>query len=120
PRPGGVINSVTRDGFFLELGPQSFTSTFALRELCADLRISDQLLQAPPHAPRYVLTDGRLRPVPLSPPAFFMSSLINGATKWALMRDILGKSIPPEADESVSDFVLRKLSPPLLDRLIAL
>ena len=119
PRPGGVIHSVIRDGFLLELGPQSFSSTSALRELCADLRISDQLLQAPPHAPRYVLTDGRLRPVPLSPPAFFMSSLINGATKWALMRDILGKSIPPEADESVADFVRRKFSPQLLDRLVA-
>ena len=119
PRPGGVINSVTRDSFLLELGPQSFSSTFALRELCADLGISDQLLQAPPRAPRYVLIDGQLRPVPLSPPAFFMSSLVNASTKWALVRDILGKSIPPDADESVASFVRRKFSPQLLDRLVA-
>jgi len=118
PRPGGVINSVTRDGYLLELGPQSFSSTPALRELCVDLGISDQVLQAPPHAPRYVLIGGQLRPVPLSPPAFFMSSLINGSTKWALVRDILGKSIPPDGDESVAAFVRRKFSPQLLDRLV--
>jgi len=118
PRPGGVISSVTRDGFLLELGPQSFSGTPALRELCAELGVSKELLQAPPHAPRFVLIDGRLRPVPMSPPAFFLSSLINGSTKWALMRDILGKSIPPDGDESVAAFVRRKFSPQLLDRLV--
>ncbi|HEV1994571.1 MAG TPA: protoporphyrinogen oxidase, partial [Candidatus Acidoferrum sp.] len=117
-RPGGVINSVTRDGFLLELGPQSFSGTLALRVLCQDLGISDQVVQAPPRAPRYVLIDGQLRPVPLSPPAFFMSSLINASTKWALVRDILGKSTPPQGDESVAALVRRKFSPQLLDRLV--
>ena len=118
PRPGGVINSVSRDGFLLELGPQSFSGTAAIRELSADLGISNELLQAPPHAPRYVLIDGKLAPAPLSPPAFFLSSMINGATKWALLRDIFGKSIPPNADESVAAFVRRKFSSQLLDRLV--
>jgi len=118
PRPGGVISSVARDGFLLERGPQSFSGTIQLRNLCADLGISDQVLQAASRAPRYVLIDGELRPVPLSPPAFFMSSLIDGSTKWALFRDILGKSIPPDADESVAAFVRRKFSPQLLDRLV--
>jgi oxygen-dependent protoporphyrinogen oxidase len=57
PRPGGVINSVTRDGFLLELGPQSFSGTPALRELCVELGISKELLQAPPRATRYLLID---------------------------------------------------------------
>ncbi len=118
PSPGGVIKSITRDGYLLELGPQSFSSTPALRDLCEELGISNELLQAAPHAPRYVLIDCELRPAPLSPPAFFMSSLIDGATKWALVRDILGKSIPPDADESVANFVRRKFSPQLLDRLV--
>ncbi len=118
PRPGGVISSVARDGFLLERGPQSFSGTIQLRNLCADLGISDQVLQAASRAPRYVLIDGELRPVPLRPPAFFMSSLIDGSTKWALFRDILGKSIPPDADESVAAFVRRKFSPQLLDRLV--
>jgi oxygen-dependent protoporphyrinogen oxidase len=118
PRPGGVIQSVTRDGFLLELGPQSFSVTAQLRVLIQELGISDQIVQAPTRAPRYVLVEGRLRPVPLSPPAFFTSSLVNASTKWSLVRDLFGKSLPPDADESVAAFVLRKFSPQLLDRLV--
>jgi len=118
PRPGGVIKSVSRDGFLLELGPQSFSGTPALRELCVELGVSNELLQAPPRAPRFVLIEGELRPVPLSPPAFFVSSLIDGSTKWALVRDILGKTIPPDADESIAAFTRRKFSAQLLDRLV--
>jgi protoporphyrinogen/coproporphyrinogen III oxidase len=65
-----------------------------------------------------VLVDGKLQPVPMSPPAFFTSKLIDGATKWALLRDIFGKSVPPDSDESISDFVRRKFSPSLLERLV--
>jgi oxygen-dependent protoporphyrinogen oxidase len=117
-RPGGVINSTTRDGFLLELGPQSFSGTPALRELCAELGISNELLQAPPRAHRYVLIDGQLRPVPLSALGLFLSSLISGSTKWAFVRDILRISIPPDADESVAAFVRRKFSAQFLDRLV--
>jgi len=117
-RPGGVINSLSRDGFFLELGPQSFSGTAALRQLSEELGISGELLQAPPRAPRYVLIDGQLQSAPLNPPAFFLSSLIDGAAKRALLRDIFGKAAPPDADESVAAFVRRKFSPQLLDRLV--
>jgi oxygen-dependent protoporphyrinogen oxidase len=86
--------------------------------LCADLGIADQLLEAPPKAPRYVLIDGALQPVPMSPPAFFLSRLLNGSTKWALARDIFGKSTPPDSDESVAAFIRRKFSDQLLDRLV--
>ena len=118
PRPGGVIHSVRRDGYLLELGPQSFSGTSELRSLCADFGIAEQLLEAPSHSPRYVLVNGRLQAVPMSPPAFFASSLINGFTKWALVRDIFGKSAPPEGDESVAAFVRRKFSDQLLERLV--
>lgn len=117
-RPGGVIHSVKRDGHLLELGPQSFSSTSQLRSLSAELGIADQLLEAPPRAPRYVLVNGKLQAVPLSPPAFFTSPLISGSTKWKLVRDLFGKSAPPEADESVAVFVRRKFSDQLLDSLV--
>ena len=118
PRPGGVIQSIARDGFLLELGPQSFSGTAPLHALFQDLGISGQIDQAPARAPRYVLVDGALRPVPLSLPAFFNTSLVDASTKWALVRDLLGKSVPPDADESVAAFVRRKFSSQLLDRLV--
>lgn len=37
--PGGMIRSEKREGFLLELGPQSFSGTTQLRELCRELGI---------------------------------------------------------------------------------
>ena len=116
--PGGVIRGERRDGYLLEFGPQSFNATSALLNLCRELHIDDQLLQAPPAAPRYVLVKGTLRPVPLNPPAFIASSLFNPLTKLRVLRDILGRSSPPKSDESVAAFTRRKFSRELLDKLV--
>jgi len=116
--PGGVIRSERRHGYLLEFGPQSFNATSALLNLCSELHIDDQLLQAPPAAPRYVLVKGMLRPVPLNPPAFIASSLFNPLTKLRVLRDILGRSTPPQNEESVAAFTRRKFSRELLDKLV--
>ncbi len=118
PRPGGVIRSERRDGFLLELGPQSFSGTPQLLDLCRDLGIAGELLEAPSSAPRFLLINGHLKPAPLSPPAFFASSLFSVSTKWSVLRDALGRSVPPDADESVADFTRRKFSAELLDKLV--
>lgn len=117
-RPGGVIRSERRDGFLLELGPQSFSGTAPVLELCRELGIDGQLVQAPPRTPRYVLVGGALRRVPLSPPAFFSSSLFNAGTKWSVLRDLFGTSQPPEQDESVAAFFRRKFSAEMLEKLV--
>jgi oxygen-dependent protoporphyrinogen oxidase len=113
-----VICSERRDEYLLELGPQSFSGTAALRTLCADLGIADQLVQAPPRAPRYVLINGCLKAVPLNPASLLTSSLLSSATKWRIARDVFGSSRPPEHDESVGAFVRRKFGDELLDRLV--
>jgi oxygen-dependent protoporphyrinogen oxidase len=115
---GGVIRSERRDGYLLELGPQSFNATSALVNLCRELHIDNQLLPAPANPPRYVLVKGSLRPVPLSPPAFIASSLFGPLTKLRVLRDILGRSTPPHKDESVAAFTRRKFSRELLDKLV--
>src|ERR1700686_1259759 len=82
------------------------------------MNIDDQLVQAPANAPRYVLVKGTLRPVPLNPPAFIASSLFSPVTKLRVLRDILGRSSPPQSDESVAAFTRRKFSRELLDKLV--
>ncbi len=119
PRPGGVIRSERRDGFLLELGPQSFSGTPQLLDLSRELGIQNELLEAPPRAPRFLLLDGQLKPAPLSPPAFFASSLFSARTKGSILRDLFGRSAPPYVDESVASFIRRKFSPELLDKLVA-
>lgn len=118
-RPGGFIQSVQCDGYLLELGPQSFSTTPSLRQLCQELGVASQLLAAPQHAPRFVLVGNQLRPVPLSPPAVFTSSLFSLATKWSIVRDLIGHSTPPQEEESFAAFVRRKFSPELLEKLAA-
>lgn len=117
--PGGLIRSERRDGYLLELGPQSFSSTPQLFELCGDLGIRDQLVEASPRAPRFLLIDGRLRQAPLNPPAFFASSLFSAKTKWALLHDAFGRTTPPNSpDESIAAFTRRKFTSELLDRFV--
>jgi protoporphyrinogen/coproporphyrinogen III oxidase len=118
PRPGGVIRSERRDGYLLELGPQSFSGTSQLLDLTRELGIENALLEAPPSAPRFLLLDGQLKPAPLSPPAFFASSLFSARTKWSILRDLFGRSAPAGADESVAAFIRRKFSAELLDKLV--
>src|SRR5262249_22293656 len=117
-RPGGAIRSQRRDGFLFELGPQSFSGTAALETLCQELAMEGELVQAPPKAPRYIVVEGCLRRVPLSPAAVLTSSLLSVATKWDIARDAFGTTEPPSHDESIGNFVRRKFGVELLDRLV--
>jgi oxygen-dependent protoporphyrinogen oxidase len=115
---GGVIRSERRHGYLVEFGPQSFNATAAVLDLCRELGIAEQLIQAPARAPRYVLVNGELREVPFSPPAFLKSSLFSAGTKLKVLKDVLGRSTPPETEESIATFVRRKFSPELLEKLV--
>jgi protoporphyrinogen/coproporphyrinogen III oxidase len=116
--PGGVIRSQRREGYLIEQGPQSFSETPPIRALCTELGLESSIVRAPARAPRYVVVNGELRQVPLTPPAFLTSSLFGLRTKWSLARDAFGTSHAPDRDESVADFVRRKFSAELLDKLV--
>jgi protoporphyrinogen/coproporphyrinogen III oxidase len=117
-REGGMIRSLRRNGYLLECGPQSFSGSASVLALCGELGLDREIVEAPASAPRYVLIDGKLRLVPMSPLAFLMSDLVSFQTKWTIIRDLLGKTMPPEPDESIAAFVRRKFSTELLDRLV--
>lgn len=118
PRPGGVIQSVEENGYLFELGPQSFSSTPALYALCEELGLTPQLVEAPRGVPRFVLIDGHLIPVPMSPLAFLGSKLLDWKTKFAILTEVLRTTCPPEPDESIAAFTRRKFSEQLLDRMV--
>jgi oxygen-dependent protoporphyrinogen oxidase len=116
-RPGGVIQSVKRDGYLVECGPQSFSGNGSISTMCRDLGILEERVLAHPKASRYVLIDGKLQNVSIGP-GLLASSFLSGGTRTAILRDIFGKSESPEPDESVAGFIRRKFSPTLLDRLV--
>jgi oxygen-dependent protoporphyrinogen oxidase len=117
PRPGGVIQSMKRDGYLVECGPQSFSGSGSISAICRDLGILEERVLADPKARRYVLIDGKLQNVPMGA-GLLASSFMSGGTRTAILRDIFGKSESPEPDESVAGFVRRKFSETLLDRLV--
>jgi oxygen-dependent protoporphyrinogen oxidase len=116
-RPGGVIQSEKREGYLVECGPQSFSGTAQLNSLCEDLGLIPERVFADPKAPRYILINGVLKPVPMGP-GLLGSSFLAGGTRGAIVRDMLGSSAPPEPDESLEDFVHRKFSDTLLEVLV--
>ena len=70
PFPGGVIRSDrTADGWLVESGPNSLQETPAVAALLRELGLESARQAAAPAAKnRYILRDGKLRPLPLSPP----------------------------------------------------
>lgn len=118
-RPGGMISSSVQGDVVLEEGPQSFLSTDALLEIARDLGLEAEILRASASSPRFVFLNCQLRRVPMNPPHLMVSSLLSSGTKLTLLRDAVGRSVPPESDESVATFVRRKFTQELLDRIVS-
>lgn len=116
---GGMIDSVEKDGFLFEAGPQSFQGTPALLELIRELGLESQLQKAAPRALRYVLLHGHLRKIPMSPQALLASTLLNPVSRWKIATEPFKKSRPPTEEESVAAFVRRKFGHEILEYLVA-
>lgn len=116
-RPGGVIGSRRRDGVLIESGPNSALDTSPLiGALLRAAGIEDERLDADPVARRrYVLRDGRLLPLPLSPPAMLRTPLFSWRAKLRLLREPFVGRAPAETEETVAAFVRRRLGAELLD-----
>ena len=116
---GGLVESVEKDGFLFESGPQSFQGTETLLGLFHDLGIEDELCKADPGAPRYVLRQGRLRKIPMSPQAMLTTSLLSAGTRWKVVSEPFKRTRPPNDEESVADFVRRKFGHEILEYLVS-
>jgi oxygen-dependent protoporphyrinogen oxidase len=116
-RVGGVIASTARNGFVFERGPQSFQMTPVLAELVRGAGLESEVVSAPARAPRYVFAGGRLHSAPMGPRMLVGGSLLGFGSRLRLIRDLAGRSSPPERDETLAEFVERKFGTELLDRL---
>lgn len=112
--PGGTIRTIERGGFLVDTGP---TSTLyrggALGELIDDLGLASEVIEADPRAPRYIVRDDRLIPLPMSPGAFFKTPLFSARAKWRLLGEPFRSRAASE--ESIAQFVRRRLGPEFLD-----
>jgi protoporphyrinogen/coproporphyrinogen III oxidase len=128
-RFGGVIRTERVEGCLIEAGPDSFLSSKPwARELCDDLRLSNQLIGSrDAERKTYVLVHGRLEEIPeglhmmvptkLAP--LLLSRFFSPSTKLAMLSEYL---LPPEPlgvddDESVASFFSRHFNAEVVDRL---
>ncbi len=127
-RWGGKVRSENVDGFVIEGGPDAFLSRkpWAL-ELCKALGLDDRLIGTGPTARKtYVLHDGRLQPLPeglamMLPAdlaALMRTPLLSGAQKVRAGLDLLIPPRPVDGDESLGEFVSRRLGRGAYENLV--
>lgn len=114
-QPGGCLTSTHDDGFLVEGGPNStLMRNGALGELIHGLGLDAELLEANSAAKRrYVVKHDRLVALPGSPPAFLASPLFSAGAKLRLLLEPFHRRAREE--ESIAQFVRRRLGPEFLD-----
>jgi oxygen-dependent protoporphyrinogen oxidase len=114
---GGVMQTRRRDGFLLELGPNTVRPTPGLWSLVQELGLSGEALLADPRLPRYVSWKGGLHALPMSLPSLLSTPLLSPAAKLRLLAEpFVARGTDPE--ESVHSFFARRLGPEIADRFI--
>lgn len=124
---GGLIQTQQVDGLAMEYGPDGFITRkpWAL-QLVHDLGLDDELITVEDTRERiYILSDGQLVPmpdglrllVPTNISAFLQSPLLSWRGKLRALLDVL---VPPrrdDEDESLADFVTRRMGQEMLDKI---
>jgi protoporphyrinogen/coproporphyrinogen III oxidase len=119
-RVGGVIRSVRENGYLAEFGPNSILETSPkINSLIHDLGLSERRIDSSPAAEnRYLVRFKRPILLPGSPLAFFGTPLFSWGAKLRLLREPFIPPSPPDVEESVAQFVVRRLGQEFLDYAI--
>ena len=120
--PGGPIQSVIKDGFLVEKGPNSLLlSDPWIESFISDLGIGNEIVDSNPSAAnRYVVRNSRPIPVPRSPLQAITTSLFSLKAKLGFLGEPFRGRITElgEESESVADFAVRRMGSEFLDYAI--
>ncbi|UCH45012.1 MAG: protoporphyrinogen oxidase [Nitrospiraceae bacterium] len=115
-RTGGKVWTDRTEGYLCEKGPNGFLDNKPKTlELCASLGI-DPVRSNENAKKRFIFMRNRLNPLPESPPAFLKSDIISWPGKLRMLYEIIASKGP--ADETVADFIIRRLGKEALETLI--
>jgi protoporphyrinogen/coproporphyrinogen III oxidase len=117
---GGSIESIKEDGYIFDRGPNSgLETTQVISELVEGLNLKDQFVYANKAGnKRYILRNGQLHPLPMSPPAFLKTKLFSNSAKIRLMAEPFIRRSKDGYNQSVAEFVQRRLGHEFLDYAI--
>ena len=119
-RVGGVIQSIRKDGFLAEFGPNTILETSPkIAQLIRDAGLESRKLATDPKAEaRYVVRYGRPIEMPGSPLGFFTTPLFTAKAKLAVLREPFIKPRRDGVEESIAQFVVRRFNQEFLDHAI--
>jgi len=119
-RVGGVIQSIRRDGFLAECGPNTLLETSPkIAQLVRDTGLASRRLDSDPKAEaRYVVRYRRPIAMPSSPLGIFASELLSTRAKFALLREPFVPQKRDGKEESIAEFVVRRLNREFLDQMV--
>jgi len=119
-RVGGVIQSLREKGYLAEFGPNTILQTSPkIAQLVSDAGLLTRRLDPAPAADaRYVVRYKRPIAMPGSPLGFFTTGLFSVQAKLAVLREPFVPARRGGAEESVAEFVLRRLGQEFLDHAI--
>ncbi|HMP59410.1 MAG TPA: protoporphyrinogen oxidase [Gemmatales bacterium] len=117
-RLGGTIHTEERDGFRLELGPNGFLNNkSSTLRLCRSLGLESELVVANPAAARRFLYENQqLTELPHGLGSLVASPLLSWTGLWRLATERFRRTPPPAGDESVYDFLVRRISPEIAEQ----
>jgi oxygen-dependent protoporphyrinogen oxidase len=116
-RAGGNVGAFQQNGWLHELGPNSMLeNTPEIAHFISQLGLEARRLYAPATASkRYIVRRGRLMPAPTSPFSFATTSLFSLRAKLRLLGEPWRPRAPENQEESVAQFVRRRLGQEFLD-----
>jgi protoporphyrinogen/coproporphyrinogen III oxidase len=119
-RAGGVIQSSRQNGFLAESGPNTILETSPkISKLIRDLNLESRRIYTNPNAKnRYVVRDKQPVAMPASPVGFLTTKIFSASAKLAVLREPFVPARRNDSDESVADFVMRRLNREFLDRAV--
>jgi oxygen-dependent protoporphyrinogen oxidase len=119
-RVGGVIQSVRKDGFLAEFGPNTILETSPkIAQLVRDAGLEARKLATDPKAEaRFVVRYGRPIEMPGKPLGFITTPLFTAKAKLAVLREPFIKPRRDGVEESIAQFVVRRFNQEFLDHAI--
>ncbi len=119
-RVGGAIQSIRSEGYLAEFGPNTILETSPrIAQLIQDAGLQSRRLDPDPQASaRYVVRYQRPVEMPDSPLGFFTTRLFTARAKLAVLREVFVPRRRDGKEESVAEFVVRRLGQEFLDYAI--
>ncbi len=119
-RVGGAMQTEREGGYLIEHGPNTaLESDPRITQLISSLGLQEEK-RIPEQASkkRFILKQGLPQPLPMSPQAFFGSGFFSWKAKLSLFGEPFRPAGNPDHEESLSEFVLRRLGREFLDYAI--